>query len=497
MRQSWDISVIGRLILVLVGIILLGITPRSHALMRLFQQVNQAFQNESPGEAARLTAKIAQQTPWRDDLWERAGGFAWQAGDYQSTITYLEQAASSADISDGSKFHLVDAYLSQGDMSKAETLLQDIRHEKPSHQVYVRLFQVHRLQKNYAAALEDIQALSELEPENANLPYLAGLLQMVLQPDEALTLLDKASSLNTHFEPTVLAVEDSLLLVKLTDEPVQGLMTGGQILAALEEWELAREAFHRVTLLDPDHAPAWAFLGEARQHENGNASFYAHLYALEVAERQPSASQIEEGDGYSDLQKALALDPKLATGHVFLSLYWARQHRYDLALDSVEDAIRLQPDASELYSQQGSIQAMLGDLSQALESYQRAVKLSDDDPQTSQLLISFCVAYEYQVKEVALPAVRELLQGDANDPAALDLAGQVFYLLDNPAAQIYLERALEQDPNYAPAHLHLGLYYLQQGNLALAKNEFALAQSLAAGSSIGDQAQRLLETYFP
>jgi tetratricopeptide (TPR) repeat protein len=122
--------------------------------------------------------------------------------------------------------------------------------------------------------------------------------------------------------------------------------------------------------------------------------------------------------------------------------------------------------------------------------------LSDEDPQPSHLLIAFCVAYEYQVKEVALPAVRELLTKDANDPVALDLAGQVFYLLDNPAAQIYLEKALEQDPQYAPAHLHLGLYYLQQGNHALAKNEFILVKSLVADHPIADQAQRLFRYVF-
>ncbi|MBN1537595.1 MAG: tetratricopeptide repeat protein [Anaerolineales bacterium] len=496
MRHSWDITVIGRLLLVLAVVVLLGITPRSHALTNLFWQVNQALEKGLPGEAARLMEEIARQFPWRNDLWQRIGNYAWQAGDYPSTILYMQKAAQYQALSSESKYHLAVAFLSQGALDEAEELLIDIRKNDPNRDVYINLFQIHRVQKDYAAVLDDIRMLSVLEPENANLYYLSGLLQMALQPDQALSLLDKASSLDDNFEPTVSAVADSLLLVQLSDDPVQGMLTGGQILAALEEWELASEAFRQATLVEPDHASAWAFLGESRQHANGSGSFYANLYPLATITREMPESLSKNDDGYSDLQKALELDPQFATTHIFLSLYWARQHRYDLALTFIDKAIIFQPEEATLYSQRGSIQGMLGDLSGALESYQHAVKLSEH-PQASHLLISFCVAYDYQVREAALPAVRTLLQAEPQDVVALDLAGQVFYLLDNPAAKIYLEKALAQDAGYAPAHLHLGLYYLELGELTMAKEEFSLARSLSPDSSTGDQAQRLLDTYLP
>ncbi len=496
MRQNWEISGIGRLLLVLAVIILLGITPQSHELSRQFQQVRQALGTGSSGDAARLTANIARQILWRSDLWERAGDYAWQADDFQSTITYLEQAAQLNDLSPEGRLRLVDACLLNGEVNKAERLLLDMLKDKSTNEIFIRLFQAHRLQMDYPAALTDIQALSELEPDNANLPYMAGLFQMILEPDRALSLLEQASSLNTNFEPTVSAIEGSLLLAQRSSDPVEALMTGGRILAALEEWELAGEAFRQATLFKPENAAVWAFLGETRQHTNGPASFYANLYPLKNGSTDSSGSQAAE-DGLSDLQKALALDPRLTTGHVFLSLYWARHQQYELALDSIEDAINLQPEEAALYSQMGSIQAMLGDLSGALVSYQRAVELSEDDPQSLELLISFCITYEYQVREAAFPAARSLLQQDLKDPAALDLAGQILYLLNDPAAKKYLERALEQDSNYAPAHLHLGLLYLKRGEYVLAKDEFSLARSLAAGTPTGIQAQRLLETYFP
>jgi tetratricopeptide (TPR) repeat protein len=497
MQQRWNSSLFGRLLLVLGVIILLGITPRPHAQSLQFHQVYQDLEKGLFDKAALLTAEIARQIPWRSDLWQRAGDYAWQAGDLQAIIRYLEQAALYGNISPDRQLRLVDAYLFTGEVNKAEHRLQNILEGKPTVDILIRLFQVHRLQKDYPATLADIQAIYELEPKNANLAYMAGLLQMVLNPDQALSFLEEASNLNDAFTPTISAIENSLLLAHISSDPVQALMTHGQILAALQEWELAGEAFHQATLIEPNNAAAWAFLGEARQHANGTGSFYMHLYPLQYSPMETSPAKTANEDGYAELQKALALAPRLVTGHVFLSLYWSRQQRYDLALDSIETAISLQPKESTLYSQKGSIQAMLGDLSGALESYQSAVKFSENDPQTRQLLISFCIAYEYQVKEVALPAVRKLLQSEALDPVALDLAGQVFYLLNNPAAQIYLEKALAQDANYAPAHLHLGLFYLQQGNRIQARDELLLAKSLAESSPTGDQAQRLLETYFP
>ncbi len=488
---------VGKLILVLAIILLLGITPRPHALSLQFQQANQARERQLPGKAAQLIADIARQIPWRNDLWELAGNDAWRAGDLQATITYLEQARQLNKISPASQLNLVDAYLLSGETSKADNLLGHIYQGSPGGDILIRRFQAHRMQKDYAGALADILALSKLEPKNPNLAYMSGLLEMVLHPNQALALLEQAANLNESFEPTISAIENSLLLAHRTNDPLQALMTHGQILAALQEWELAGEAFHQATLIKPDDAVAWAFRGEARQHPNGAGSFYINLYPLQHSPPELSNVQTTEDDGYADLQKALALDPKLVTGHVFLSLYWSRQQKYDLALGSIENGITLQPEEASLYSQKGSIQAMLGNLSGALESYQRAVKVSKNDTQTKQLLISFCIAYEYQVKEVALPAVRTLLQGDKPDAATMDLAGQVFYMLENPAAKIYLEKAIALNANYAPAHLHLGSFYLRQGDLPRAKEELLLAQSLAAGSSIGDQAQRLLNTYFP
>jgi tetratricopeptide (TPR) repeat protein len=188
MQRNWDISVIVRLLLILVGVIVLGVTPE-HTTYVFIQQVNQAVQHESPAEAARLTAEIAQQIPWRDDLWGRAGVFAWQAGDYPSTIEYLEQAALSTPLSSENKLHLADAYLSQGEVNKAENLLLEVRHDKPTHQVYV-LFSRFIDGKKIMQQPWMILSTGRTRTENANLLYVSGFCKWHYDPIRRF-LLDK------------------------------------------------------------------------------------------------------------------------------------------------------------------------------------------------------------------------------------------------------------------------------------------------------------------
>lgn len=493
MQQKWDFTVLGRLFLVLITIILLNIAPEQHEVTQKFKRVNEALRTGSLAEAARLTAEAARQMPRRKDLWERAGNYAWQGKDYPSAVIYFEQAVLSQNLSTEGWLHLAEAYLYSDKPAKAVAVLHEMKESELSSQVYIQLFQAHRMQKDYPAALSDMLALCDLAPQNANHFYVSGLLQMVTQPDRALDSLQKASSLDENFTPTVTAIMDTLLLVQRSGDPVELLMAYGRILAALQEWELAGEAFHQAAIIEPDLPAAWAFLGEARQHGNGPASIYASLYPMDIT----PVDSLNDEDGLTELQKALLLDPQFVTGHVFLALYWQRHQRFDQALTSIDNAIRLSPEDAALYSQKGSIQAMLGDLSGALASYQQAVDVSKNKSQILKLLITFCITYEYQLEEAALPAARLLLQKDLKDPASLDLAGQILTLQKDPAAKKYLERALDQDVNYAPAHLHLGLLYLQQGDLAHAKEKFTLAKSLSPDTTTGIQAQRLLETYFP
>ena len=74
--------------------------------------------------------------------------------------------------------------------------------------------------------------------------------------------------------------------------------------------------------------------------------------------------------------------------------------------------------------------------------------------------------------------------------------GQVLTLLgDTNSAERFLQRALQVDPDYPPAHLHLGIIYALNGETERAIQKFNMVISLAPDSPAAEQAQRLLQTY--
>jgi len=104
----------------------------------------------------------------------------------------------------------------------------------------------------------------------------------------------------------------------------------------------------------------------------------------------------------------------------------------------------------------------------------------------------------YQLRQVALPAARQLLLLTPADPAALDLMGQALIALEDPLnAERFFRRAIQSNSSYAPARLHLAEVYLLRGATTAARQELDMTITLAPGSSEAEYAQRLLQSSFP
>ena len=211
-----------------------------------------------------------------------------------------------------------------------------------------------------------------------------------------------------------------------------------------------------------------------------------------------SSSSVSKSDGLAELQKAVALDPKSLSAQTFLSLYWIRQGRYDRALETVRAALELAPDNPILLAEMAAVLAASGDLDLASQTYQQAAAQSPYDPLYLRLQVDFSLLYDYQVTQIALPLARKLIVQDPQDATNLDLMAQVFiHQGDLVNAERFLRRLLDANPDFAPAHLHLGLLYLLRGDQAAALQELNRTISLAPGSPEARQARQLLEQPSP
>jgi tetratricopeptide (TPR) repeat protein len=75
---------------------------------------------------------------------------------------------------------------------------------------------------------------------------------------------------------------------------------------------------------------------------------------------------------------------------------------------------------------------------------------------------------------------------------------QVMLLLkDYHSAERFSLSALQSDPGFSPAYLHLGTAYLYLGESDLARQWLGLAKTLDPDSWVAAQAKRMLDYYFP
>jgi tetratricopeptide (TPR) repeat protein len=140
----------------------------------------------------------------------------------------------------------------------------------------------------------------------------------------------------------------------------------------------------------------------------------------------------------------------------------------------------------------------MGDLDKAQRYYSQATEHAPNDPLYWRLLADFSIRYKKDIRDTGLPAARRAVLLNLEDPISLDVMAEVFILLNDPlSAKRFLIRALQANPDYSRAHLHLGFVYVLQGMSAEAWKHLTLAEALAKpGSLTAEQAQRMLDTYF-
>ena len=472
----------GPLILLILGVLiltsLLGLSPQPHLATRSLQRAQHSMEAGMNLTASQHLSQAARYLPTRPELWEQAGNLALEGGDPQAAIEYFEQAAKYG-LSGSGQFLLGEAYLEAGEVDSALRTWENLAQQDAAYpDVLERLADIYLEQENFSAAIHPLQALIAIKPSNAQVHYQLGLLMATQDPEAALVYLTRAAELDPEYTRRTRILQRGVTAARLEDDPAYRLMGAGRALANLEEWIYATEAFRQATILRPDYAEAWAYLGEALQH---------------LPSKYPS-----QAVGLAELQKAVSLEPTSLSANTFLSLFWQRQGRYDLAQEAIQAAINLDPKNPVLQVELGNILALQGDLDAAYGAYLQAIAFAPNDPNSYNRLIEFCLTHDYHVNEIALPASRQALLLAPEDPASLDWMGQVLLNLgDLVSAERFFSRAIENDPQYAAAHLHLGMLYVLEDQTELAYQALTKTLTLAPETSAGKQAQRLLNSALP
>jgi tetratricopeptide (TPR) repeat protein len=411
----------------------------------------------------QLLASFVSADPTDAESWERMGILDYRSGLCKQAVFEFEQASTYKQLSVNGLIPYGGCLLTLGEFQEATELLGphlDRADSSPGLELllakaYIRL-------DDLKSAEHAVRAWAERESENPRARLYLGLFQALTNPVDALATLQDTADRSNEYTNAYRQVQTAINKGELQESTAYRALELGRAYGSLEEWELAEYAFKLAVHLDPEYAEAHAWLGEAQQHLGK--------------------------DGSAEIQKALRLNPESILAQAMNALALQRQGDAQGALVVLQQIATQETEDPQWRIALGQARAQLGDLEGALSEYQKAVSLEPENVNVWQALAEFSLGYQYLVASVGSPAAIKAVLLAPDDPCSLDLAGQAaLSSAEQDEAKGYFLAAIQSDPRYAPAHLHLALVFFQQGDDEAAHQE--LQKAAALGNT---EAQNLL-----
>ncbi len=235
--------------------------------------------------------------------------------------------------------------------------------------------------------------------------------------------------------------------------------TLGNILQQLGEWEAAKQSYQQAVRLSPQLADAQHNLGE----------MFRKLGELPLAE--------------ACFLKAVKLKPDYAEALKALGVLYEQQEQLDKAITYYEKFSKAQPQLAAGHYALGILLRRQQQLETALESFVRATEAQPDDAQAHLQAAEVCQLLGY--RERALQHFYALAESPLTNQAVyLKLAEFCEASGYLTAAIEFYHRALQLEPEYAPAWLNVGVIYLQEGRLEKAQTCFERASRFVEADNI-------------
>ena len=456
-------------LLAAVGLTIAVLAPAFYTGYSSTQRADSEFATQNFAAASEHYQQSARLLFWRTDLWEKAGIAEYANKNYPTAIALLNHQPK---LSEQGWIALGNSYSNTGDTTSALRSYQTGLRFYDSASLYAGLAFIYRGQKDWSAERDALQNQLRLDVSDSYTHYRLGLLLTFLAPEQALSELTLASSLNPETDSAVQTLTAALNLSATQPDASEQMLTVGRALGLVQEWDLSLAAFNKAIELDEENAEAWAWLGEAKQ-------------------------QLGQ-DGSVELDRALILDHTSVIVRALRGLRWNRLEKYEQMRAEYALAAEFEPTNPAWQASLGDAYLKLGDLASALTAYQKAAELAPTESTYWRLLANFCAENGVQVEDVGLPAALNAVNLVPNDPFVLDVLG-LSYLSSGRfanAEQTLLE-LIAAYPNHFPAYIHLAMTHLAQGNRSAAFNQLTYVRDADAGGNYAALADEMLKQYFP
>ena len=200
---------------------------------------------------------------------------------------------------------------------------------------------------------------------------------------------------------------------------------------------------------------------KSRPHDHWLHHNYAE-YLTRVGELAQATSEMEE---------VCQLVPHHYSGYFHKGRLLARQKKYDEACESLETALKLQPEFTDIYLELARASASRGDPQAGLKYCDLARQRHLDDGRVQVFKAKILVSLKR--RNEAVRCLREAVRIQPTLWEAHDMLGAELAHEDNFAgAQVEFEEVIRLQPGYAEGHLNLGIALARHGRFADAVAEF-------------------------
>lgn len=433
---------------------------------------------------------------------------------------------------------MVQVLVAQNKKSHALQLVEEILKEQPKDSEAIEMRAALQLQtgnpQQVQAAIKDLQALVQKNPDNAPLRYDFGHALMAKgERDQAAVQFQEAIKLQPNFVPPKVLLAQVLLTkgdyphagvqaeeaLKLAPMNLQAHLIHANSLIGMGQKDRARQELENIikinpnandaryqlgylSFLDKDYKEAEGIFRELYTKSPNDARGLVGVAESEVAQgRSKNAVQLIE----SEIEKEPNRDDfKLALGNIEF-----RAEQYDDALKIFQDLAGRHPKSSDLYVKLAETYRRKGNIDQAVDNFRHASELNPSNPvpllslallldgegrrdQAKPLYdrvlkldpdnaialnnLAFIKADEGTDLDQALTMAQRAKQKAPNDVNVADTLGWVYYKknLNDNAVGIFRD-LVNRRPNNPIFHYHLAMALYQSGDKSGAKKELEIA----------------------
>jgi len=216
--------------------------------------------------------------------------------------------------------------------------------------------------------------------------------------------------------------------------------------ANLRAQDLLRQATDR----DPDFSSAYSRLA------------YAIILSMVYFDAEPEGARMDEALALA--KKAIELDDQDANAFFTIGRVYLARREYDLAIDSLEHAVDLNPSLAQTYCGLGDSLAYEGRLDEAIEQFEMAIRLSPHDPFRWAFFSYRSLAHLFRGEYAeAVQWARKAVQiPNAQYWATAHLVAALGYVGDAGQIKTAREQLAKIKPEFSQAFARKHLFYLKQ-----------------------------------